>query len=97
MWSAFFLYFFIFSCFSEARKAVKRFPNRECSHTEPTLTTWIIWKKVIPTWGKSIILTKKGLKKGLCPNTDVKKHVFLFVKRGKSPYLCNILKTIFLP
>ena len=36
MWSAFFLYFLIFSCFSEARKAVKRFPNRECSYTELT-------------------------------------------------------------
>ena len=37
MWSAFFLYFLIFSCFSEARKAVKRFPNRECSYTELAL------------------------------------------------------------
>ena len=37
MWSAFFLYFLIFSCFSEARKAVKRFPNREYSYTELTL------------------------------------------------------------
>ncbi len=36
MWSAFFLYFLIFSCFSEARKAVKRFPNRKCSYTELT-------------------------------------------------------------
>ena len=36
MWSAFFLYFLIFSCFPEARKAVKRFPNRECSYTELT-------------------------------------------------------------
>ena len=31
-----FLHFFIFSCFSEARKAVKGFPNRECSYTELT-------------------------------------------------------------
>ncbi len=33
----FFLYFFIFSCFSKARKAVKGLPNRECSYTELTL------------------------------------------------------------
>ena len=33
----FFLCFLIFSCFSKARKAVKRFPNRECSYTELTL------------------------------------------------------------
>jgi len=40
---------------------------------------------------------KKGLKSGLCSNTDVKKHVFGLVHKYKSPYLCNILKTIFLP
>ena len=33
----FFLYFFIFSSFSKARKAVKGLPNRECSYTELTL------------------------------------------------------------
>ena len=33
----FFLYSFIFSCFSKARKAVKGLPNRECSYTELTL------------------------------------------------------------
>lgn len=36
-------------------------------------------------------------KYALCPYTDVKKHVFRLVQRNKSPYLCNILKTIFLP
>ena len=47
MWSTFFLYFLVFSCFSEARKAVKRFPNRECSYTELTLNlrkNEVIWK-----------------------------------------------------
>jgi hypothetical protein len=29
---------------------------------------------------KSIIITKKVLKNGLCSDTDVKKHVFLFVE-----------------
>ena len=36
MWSAFFLYFLIFSCFSEARKAVKRTPEVKFSYTELT-------------------------------------------------------------
>ena len=37
MWSAFFLYFLIFSCFSEARKAVKRTPEVKFSYTELAL------------------------------------------------------------
>ena len=37
MWSAFFLYFFVFSCFSEARKAVKRTPEVKFSYTELAL------------------------------------------------------------
>ena len=37
MWSAFFLYFLIFSCFPEARKAVKRTPEVKFSYTELAL------------------------------------------------------------
>ena len=37
MWSAFFLYFLIFSYFSEARKAVKRTPEVKFSYTELAL------------------------------------------------------------
>ena len=59
----------------------------------------LVWS---PVWHKkskkkSCFFLPKSHKNAVCSDTDVKKHIFTLVRDGKSAYLCNILKTIFLP